>query len=757
MSMSAPSRASATDDLSPAKDHRVRRGSSGYSLMRWRREGRGASTRPQWAKSHCGAALVRGGRVCAVGRAAQRRGGCACSTRGTVYHLRHAGCRRSWERESSPLGSREARVGGVGGAAHLRVPVLELVKLGYCDPGRLFDRGGWHLTGRDAASQITCAFRDRVARSSCLYGYATRDTYPGPEPEPGTRWSTGLGLCGALSVALACVRMLPKKSPVVARQFPCRWVVSSQLAGLGLTTPQRAPPPACPPAPVLAPTLSANSVDAMFVGAFRLRVHECIGLTGLSLAMFSLRAERRSVSFEGPHTSRRPRTPSIIRRTASAASASVFSSRMEFLVRLMHMLFPAALSVVGRAARQAFQLRSFINRDFGLLPSPGHGALRERRGSFRLFHVLFGDYAKRNATVAEPLSSYSFFRTLNNLPRSYELLQAPTSSYAVSTGSYDSSMRLYALYEPLLRFPGVLQQLYEHLLQFYGLLRAPTSFYAVTLTLLRAATSCYAAATTCYVVAMRLLHESYAAATRVRRRCYAGALECSRDRDLGYNAMSATGSYTPERAQGLLMKSGQQNWQCSGHVRRRSPSLTGVHGISDLPVNPQFMENSPAVMQYGSGECALGRVEKPQGLRLGLPKALKLQGLKPSGEHCNAVIVHTSNGLDFKTVGKVLGGLIRFTRPDGPLSLPSGGWLKAGEKKLFGAAWSRHIGHIDPANSRLLIFHQWQLPRGLPHHAQAIEVLKGAGEERERCVGAGNNEGTVLMVVMRCIKMMDLD
>ncbi|KAJ7674407.1 hypothetical protein B0H17DRAFT_1081918 [Mycena rosella] len=96
-----------------------------------------------------------------------------------------------------------------------------------------------------------------------------------------------------------------------------------------------------------------------------------------------------------------------------------------------------------------------------------------------------------------------------------QLLRGSTSSCKLLPGSYSPLPAATPLLRATTLFlPGSTMVLRGPT----AAVRAPTSFYAVTLTLLRAPT--------------RLLQE-----------CYAVTLGCSVDRDLRYDATSATGSY----------------------------------------------------------------------------------------------------------------------------------------------------------------------------------------------------------------------
>ncbi|KAJ7702280.1 hypothetical protein B0H17DRAFT_1127843 [Mycena rosella] len=164
--------------------------------------------------------------------------------------------------------------------------------------------------------------------------------------------------------------------------------------------------------------------------------------------------------------------------------------------------------------------------------------------------VLRGCYAGATRVLrgcyASAMRCYELLRECYKLLQlstsSYELLHIATNSYASPTSCYELLRHSYAalpaatpLYDfyaaPTSHYP-ISPRFYWVLWQLYEFLRAPTSFYAVTLTLLPDSTRCYAAATRVQPRAMRLL-----------RGCYAAALECSRDRDLRYDATSATGSY----------------------------------------------------------------------------------------------------------------------------------------------------------------------------------------------------------------------
>ncbi|KAJ7689706.1 hypothetical protein B0H17DRAFT_1331659 [Mycena rosella] len=136
------------------------------------------------------------------------------------------------------------------------------------------------------------------------------------------------------------------------------------------------------------------------------------------------------------------------------------------------------------------------------------------RECYKLLRLSTGSYS-------DPTGSYTVLQAptavYGLLRQSYELLRAPTplyDLYAAPTSHYELLRRSY---EPLPCF-------YKVLLGPMAALRAPTSFYAV--------------------VAPPLLRECYA----VLRRCYAVTPECSRDRDLVYDATSATRSYWRSRA-----------------------------------------------------------------------------------------------------------------------------------------------------------------------------------------------------------------
>ncbi|KAJ7700693.1 hypothetical protein B0H17DRAFT_1247210 [Mycena rosella] len=190
--------------------------------------------------------------------------------------------------------------------------------------------------------------------------------------------------------------------------------------------------------------------------------------------------------------------------------------------------------------------RSTTPTIFGLvfLFPTGRGRFQERRGSCRIFHIPFGDYAKRNVAVMDILDFSDpqlLRRSYAALPAptcSYAALPAPTSSYAALPAPTSSYALLRHCYELLRGCYHVLRGCYASATSSYGCLRAPTAALQDPTQVLRAptpvytsptssyellrrnpnpTTRCYAAATTCYAVATQVLRERYAAATRLLR------------------------------------------------------------------------------------------------------------------------------------------------------------------------------------------------------------------------------------------------